>query len=103
MADIGRVYWDAAPSQCYAEPKRLAALGLREAQTTPGARRELTQYPHRAAGRARLAEWARPPAGSPRMQHEAVGGLPPAVLVGSGPVAEGLRAMEADIESELTG
>ena len=27
MAGIGRVYWDAAPSQWYAEPKRLAKLG----------------------------------------------------------------------------
>ena len=32
MADNGRVYWDAAPSQWYAEPKRLAADGLLEAR-----------------------------------------------------------------------
>ena len=36
MADIGRVYWDAAPSQWYAEPKRLAEHGYLEARKGPG-------------------------------------------------------------------
>lgn len=103
MAEIGRVYWDAAPSQWYAEPKRLAQLGLLEAEKAPGRTRERTQYTLTAAGREALDAWVRTPAALPRMQHESVIRLLAADVVDPGAVVEGLRAMESDLEDALEG
>jgi PadR family transcriptional regulator, regulatory protein AphA len=72
MARSGRIYWDAAESQFYAEPKRLAQLGLLEAQTTPGKTRERTHYTLTDAGRAALREWLATPAHFARIQNEAI-------------------------------
>ena len=44
MAREGRMYWDAADSQYYAEPKRLARLGYLTAEKRPGKTRERTFY-----------------------------------------------------------
>ncbi len=71
MADDGRVYWDAAPSQWYAEPKRLEAHGYLEAHKTPGRTRERTHYTLTDRGRHALREWLATPVGFPRIQHEA--------------------------------
>jgi PadR family transcriptional regulator AphA len=103
MAAIGRVYWDAAPSQWYAEPKRLAALGLLQAQKAPGRTRERTHYTLTDAGHDALRAWAPTPAPLPRMQHEAVVRLLAADIVDPAAVAEGLRAMEREIESAAAG
>src|SRR5688500_13919566 len=96
MAEIGRVYWDAAPSQWYAEPKRLARLGYLEARKEPGRTRERTHYTLTASGRAALEEWARTPTPLPRMQHETVVRLLAADLVPPEAVAEGLRALRGE-------
>jgi DNA-binding PadR family transcriptional regulator len=103
MAEIGRVYWDAAPSQWYAEPKRLAGLGLLSSEKSPGRTRERTHYRLTDAGRNALAAWVRTPAALPRMQHETVVRLLAADLVGPEGVAEGLRAMETDLQGALAG
>ena len=103
MADIGRVYWDAAPSQWYAEPKRLAALGLLAAAKAPGRTRERTHYTLTDAGRAALEAWARTPAPLPRMQHEPVVRLLAADLVDPSAVAQGLAALESEIDAALAG
>lgn len=103
MAEIGRVYWDAAPSQWYAEPKRLAGLGLLSAERAPGRTRERTHYRLTDAGRDALAAWVRTPAALPRMQHETVVRLLAADIVGSEGVAAGLQAMESDLEGALAG
>ena len=44
MARQGRIYWDAADSQWYAEPKRLERLGYLSARTEPGQTRPRTHY-----------------------------------------------------------
>ena len=104
MARQGRVYWTAADSQWYAEPKRLAKLGFLEAEKRPGRTRERTHYTLTDSGRAALHEWAAEPARFPRIQHEAVTRLllgdmvPDAVLVAG---LEGLRDDIAEITAQL--
>jgi DNA-binding PadR family transcriptional regulator len=103
MAEIGRVYWDAAPSQWYAEPKRLAEEGYLEAHKTPGRTRERTHYELTEKGRDALAEWVRTPATMPRIQNEPVVRLLAADLVEPAAVLEGLEAMRPDLEHALAG
>ena len=55
MAREGRMYWDAADSQYYAEPKRLARLGYLTAEKRPGKTRERTFYMLTDKGREAIA------------------------------------------------
>lgn len=103
MAEIGRVYWDAAPSQWYAEPKRLAEHGYLEAHKTPGRTRERTHYELTDRGREALAEWVRTPATLPRIQNEPVVRLLAADLVDPAAVLEGLEAMRTDLYDAIAG
>ena len=103
MAEIGRVYWDAAPSQWYAEPKRLAEAGLLDAEKAPGRTRERTHYTLTPQGREAVAEWVRTPAALPRMQHESVIRLLAADMTDPEAVVEGLRTMEDDLAGALEG
>jgi DNA-binding PadR family transcriptional regulator len=104
MARQGRVYWSAADSQWYAEPKRLAKLGFLSAEKRPGRTRERTHYTLTGAGREALTAWAAEPARFPRIQHEAVTRLllgdmvPDSVLVAG---LEGLRSDIAEITAQL--
>jgi DNA-binding PadR family transcriptional regulator len=104
MARQGRVYWSAAESQWYAEPKRLEQLGYVQAEKRPGRTRERTHYTLTDAGREALREWAAEPARFPRIQHEAVTRLllgdmvPDSVLVAG---LEGLRSDLAEITAQL--
>ena len=97
MARSGRVYWDAADSQWYAEPKRLEALGLLTARKQPGRTRPRTHYTLTDAGRKALAAWMNEPARFPRIQHEAVVRLLAADIVGEHAVLQSLRALRDEI------
>ena len=97
------MYWDAAPSQWYAEPKRLEAHGYLAAHKTPGRTRERTHYTLTERGREALAEWVRTPATLPRIQNEPVIRLAAADLVDPAAVLEGLEAMRPDLEAALAG
>ena len=97
MARSGRVYWDAADSQWYAEPKRLEALGHLSSRKEQGRTRERTHYTLTDKGRDALAEWMREPARFPRIQHEAVTRLLAADLVGEVAVLDSLRALREEI------
>ena len=101
MAEQGRVYWDAAPSQWYAEPKRLAEHGYLEGHKSPGRTRERTHYTLTERGREALAAWVRTPSSLPRIQNEPVVRLLAADLVEPENVREGLQAMRADIDDAL--
>jgi DNA-binding PadR family transcriptional regulator len=101
MAEGGRVYWEAAPSQWYAEPKRLAALGLLDAEKAPGRTRERTHYTLTATGRDALASWVRTPAPLPRMQHESIVRLLAADLVEPRAVLDGLRPLADELDDAL--
>ena len=97
MARTGRIYWDAAESQWYAEPKRLEGLGLLSAQKEPGRTRPRTHYMLTQAGRDALAEWMTEPARFPRIQNEPVVRLLAADLVGEDAVLESLGALHDEI------
>ena len=104
MARAGRIYWDAADSQWYAEPKRLEALGLLSSRKEPGRTRPRTHYRLTEKGRDALTEWMQAPARFPRIQHEAVVRLLAADLVGEQAVLDSLRALReeiADISARL--
>jgi len=72
MARQGRVYWTAAESQWYSEPKRLAKLGFLRAEKRPGRTRERTHYTLTDAGRAALREWLAEPSAFTRIQCEPI-------------------------------
>ncbi len=99
FSDQGRVFWDAAPSQWYAEPKRLAALGLLEAEVGPGRTRQRTHYTLTEAGQVALEEWVRTPAPLPRTQHESVVRLLAGDLVDPAAVLAGLESMDGAIDT----
>src|SRR5215208_4313259 len=97
MARAGRIYWDAADSQWYAEPKRLETLGHLTSHKEPGRTSPRTHYTLTDTGRAALAAWMEEPARFPRIQHEAVGRLLAADLVGEQAVLDSLRALRHEI------
>jgi DNA-binding PadR family transcriptional regulator len=100
------VFWAASASQWYAEPKRLAELGLLDAERTPGRTHERTHYTLTDAGREALREWLAQPTAFTRIQSEPVVRLlgaefaDPEALSASldglrAPLAEGYAALEA--------
>ena len=97
MARQGRVYWTAADSQWYSEPKRLATLGFLRAEKRPGRTRERTHYTLTETGRAALLEWAAEPARFPRIQHEAVTRLLLGDMVPDAVLVAGLQSMRTEI------
>ena len=101
MAETGRIYWQAAPSQWYAEPKRLAKLGYLDAEKLPGRTRERTHYTLTGRGREALAEWVRTPAPLPRVQSEPIARLLAADLVPAENLLEGLEALRGEIQEQL--
>jgi DNA-binding PadR family transcriptional regulator len=97
MARTGRIYWDAADSQFYAEPKRLERLGLLTSNTEPGRTRPRTHYMLTDLGRQALVAWMDEPARFPRIQNEAVVRLLAADLVPEDRVLHSLRALRSEI------
>ena len=97
MARQERVYWTAAESQWYSEPKRLAKLGFLRAEKRPGRTRERTHYTLTETGRAALLEWAAEPARFPRIQHEAVTRLLLGDMVPDAVLVAGLQSMRTEI------
>jgi DNA-binding PadR family transcriptional regulator len=72
MREGEHAIWSASTSQWYAEPKRLAELGLLHAERTPGRTHERTHYTLTDAGRAALREWLARPSGFTRIQCEPI-------------------------------
>lgn len=70
MMRQGRLYWTAATSQYYAEPKRLERLGFLASRTTPGQTADRTHDELTAAGRAALQAWLAEPTPLPKIQNE---------------------------------
>jgi PadR family transcriptional regulator AphA len=92
MMRQGRIYWTAAPSHFYAEPKRLARLGYLTAHKEPGQTRDRTVYELTAKGRKALAGWLAEPSGFIRIQNE-----PATRLLGAD-----LARSEADVRKSLS-
>jgi PadR family transcriptional regulator AphA len=85
----GALFYAAAPSQLYSEPKRLEGLGYVTAHKEPGRTGQRTVYALTPEGRQALATWLAAPTPFPRIQNEAnvrllAGGLvDDATLLGS--------------------
>lgn len=101
MMRQGRVYWTAAESQWYAEPKRLAELGYLKAEKRPGRTHERTHYRLTARGRKAVRDWVSTPAGLPRIQNEPVLRALAVDLADPAGIAEGLEALRPQIEERL--
>ena len=67
----GRLFYAAAPSQIYAEPKRLERLGYVRSRREPGRTHDRTVYELTGRGREELRAWLAQPAPFPRIQNEA--------------------------------
>ena len=104
MARQGRMYGEWADSQWYAEPKRLARLGLLDARKEPGRTRERTHYSLTDAGVLALQDWMSEPSGFSRLQLEPALRLLAADLVGDAAVLAslgGVREEIADLRARL--
>jgi DNA-binding PadR family transcriptional regulator len=97
MVRDGRIYQAAAPSQYYAEPKRLERLGLLTSSKEPGRTRERTVYRLTEAGVEALEEWMSHPSQLPRLAGEPPVRIIAADLAGEAAVRESLLAMRAEI------
>ncbi len=98
MMRQGRIYWTAAESHYYAEPKRLETLGYLRSEKRPGKTRERTHYLLTDSGRAALREWAATPAAFPRIQHEAVVRVLAGDIVGDEAIIASMAGLRADLE-----
>jgi DNA-binding PadR family transcriptional regulator len=91
------VYWTAADSHFYAEPKRLERLGYLRSETRPGRTRPRTHYSLTEKGREALARWVGEPASFPRIQHEAVVKVLSGDVGGDAAVVRSLDGLRADV------
>jgi len=98
MMEDGRVYHAAAPSQYYAEPKRLERLGLLTSTKEPGRTRPRTVYRLTAAGREAVRAWLAEPTPVPRLTGEAHLRMSGADLGDEHDVRTSLLAMRPEIE-----
>jgi DNA-binding PadR family transcriptional regulator len=106
-AMLGRspLYWSAARSQWYSEPKRLTRLGYLAAERRPGKTTPRTHYTLTDAGRRALRSRLAEPARFTRMQNEAALRLLAGDLLDDQTILSSLRPLRAEIErldAELT-
>lgn len=98
MQAQGGLYWTAAESQWYAEPKRLERLGLLRSTKQPGRTTSRTHYELTDEGTEALREWLRQPSSLPRIQHEALVRVLSADLGRDEDVLASLGALREDVE-----
>lgn len=94
----GRLFYAAAPSQLYAEPKRLAERGYVVARKAPGRTGERTIYTLTDRGREALRAWLAEPARFPRIQNEANIRLLAGDLIDDATIVASLTAMRAELD-----
>lgn len=99
MMDAGRVYHAAAPSQYYAEPKRLERLGLLASSKEPGRTRDRTVYRLTPAGEEALRDWMELPTPPPRVAGEAPIRMLAGDLVAEPALRASLLAMRDEIDA----
>jgi DNA-binding PadR family transcriptional regulator len=98
MQRKGEAYFDYAESQWYAEPKRLAHLGLLQGEREPGVTRERTRYRLTHQGREALVRWLPEAPRAPHVSSEAIIKVLAADLGSDEDVLVALRAMRPDLE-----
>lgn len=92
-----RLYWAAAPSKVYAEPKRLERLGYVSSRREPGRTRERSYYTLTDAGREALRAWIAKPSGFPRIYHEAACRVLASDLADDAAVLSSMTALRQDL------
>ena len=97
MRAQGGLYWAAAESQWYAEPKRLERLGLLRSTRQPGRTTPRTHYELTEEGSSTLREWLGRPSSLPRIQHEALVRVLAADLGSEKDVLESLDSLREDV------
>lgn len=97
MMRQGRMYWSAADSHYYSEPKRLARLGYLRSERRPGRTHERTHYVLTDGGREALRSWAREPSRFPRIQHEAVVRVLAGDIVGDEAILTSLQGLRREL------
>jgi DNA-binding PadR family transcriptional regulator len=98
MLSRGQMYWTSSPSQIYAEPKRLLALGWISRGKAPGRTRNRTVYQLTPAGRDALCDWLREPAGFPKIQHEAALRLYAGDMIDDAEILMSLRRLRREVD-----
>jgi DNA-binding PadR family transcriptional regulator len=98
MMSRSPLYWDAAQSQWYAEPKRLADLGYLRAATRPGRTTARTHYTITAKGRKALRRWLAEPARFTRMQNEAAVRLLAGDMIDDSTIVASLAALRPELD-----
>jgi PadR family transcriptional regulator, regulatory protein AphA len=97
----GAIYYAAAPSRLYAEPKRLERLGYVTSTKRPGKTRERTFYELTGKGRAALREWALEPPAALRIQNEAIVKLLAGDIVGDDEaLAESVLKLREEVDAQ---
>jgi DNA-binding PadR family transcriptional regulator len=98
MMRRGSIYWSAAESQWYGEPKRLERLGYLRSEKRPGKTTARTHYLLTPVGRTTLREWLARPSSLPRFQNEAIVRVLAGDIAGDDhALSAGLDAMRVDI------
>jgi DNA-binding PadR family transcriptional regulator len=101
MQRHGEAYFAHAESQWYAEPKRLAALGLLSAEVEPGVTRERTRYRLTEAGVAALRSWLPEPPRPPHVSSEGIVKVLAADLGRDEDVAASIASLRPELERML--
>jgi DNA-binding PadR family transcriptional regulator len=94
----GPAFWASAPSQVYAEPKRLLRLGWVTASLEPGRTRARRVYRLTDAGREALREWAREPAPYADIRDQAHVRLLAGDMLDDADIVASLTAMRPELE-----
>jgi len=100
MRAQGDLYWSAAESQWYAEPKRLERLGLLRSSRQPGRTTPRTHYELTDEGVEALRAWLAEPSSLPRVQHEALVRVLAADLGRDEDVLASLAALREDVTAK---
>jgi DNA-binding PadR family transcriptional regulator len=98
MMRQGRVYWTAADSHYYSEPKRLEQLGYLTSEKQPGRTHDRTHYMLTDKGRDALRTWGGEGMRFPRIQHEAVVKVLAGDIVGREAILAGLAGLRSDLD-----
>jgi DNA-binding PadR family transcriptional regulator len=97
MMRRGSIYWSAAESQWYGEPKRLERIGYLRSEKRPGKTGPRTHYLLTGPGRDALRRWQAEPTPFPRIQSEAVVRVLAGDLGDDETLAASLEGMRAEI------
>lgn len=100
MRAQGGLYWAAAESQWYAEPKRLERLGLLRSTRQPGRTTPRTHYELTEEGSSALREWLAQPSSLPRIQHEALVRVLAADLGSDEEVLASIGSLQKDVAAK---